>query len=81
MYHVLFLLYRKVTQLYICIHSFSPIAVWDLSCICDLHCGSWQQCWIPNSLSEARDRTDILVYISWICFLCATTGTPQTLKV
>ena len=32
----------------------------DLSCICDLHC-SLCQCWILNPLSEARDRTRILM--------------------
>ena len=31
----------------------------DLSCICDLHHSSRQH-WILNSLSEARDRTNIL---------------------
>ena len=35
-------------------------ATWDPSCICDLHQSS-QQCWILNPLSEARDRTHILM--------------------
>ena len=32
----------------------------DLGCICDLHHSS-RQCWILNPLSEARDRTGILM--------------------
>ena len=32
----------------------------DLSCICDLHCSSWQY-QILNPLSEARDQTCILM--------------------
>ena len=32
----------------------------DPSCICNLHHSSWQ-CWILNPLSEARDRTRILM--------------------
>ena len=47
----------------------------DLSRICNLHHSS-QQHRIPNPLSEARDRTHILVDISWICFCCVTMGTP-----
>ena len=46
----------------------------DLSHICDLHHSS-QQCWIPNPLTEARDRTRILMVASQIRFHCATTGT------
>jgi len=42
-------------------------ATWDPSCICDLHHGS-QQRWILNPLSEARDRTCILMDTSWIHF-------------
>ena len=47
----------------------------DLSRICNLHHSSWQ-CRIPNPLSEARDRTFVLMVPSWICFCCTTTGTP-----
>ena len=32
---------------------------------------------ILNLLSEARDRTRILMDTSGICFHCATTGTPS----
>ena len=39
----------------------------DLSCVCDLHHGSWQ-CWILNPLSEVRDRTCVLTDMSWILF-------------
>ena len=37
----------------------TAMATMDLSHICDLGC-SLQQCWIPNPLSDARDRTCIL---------------------
>ena len=48
----------------------------DLSHICDLH-HSWQQCQIPNPLSEAMDWTHILMDTSWIGFHWTTMGTPQ----
>ena len=51
-------------------------ATQDLSLICDLHHSSWQCC-ILIPLSEARDRTHILVVPSRIHFHCATTGTPH----
>ena len=35
-------------------------ATWDLSHICDVHHSSWQ-CQILNPLSEAKDRTHILM--------------------
>ena len=31
---------------------------------------------ILNPLSKTRDRNWNLMFISWICFCCATTGTP-----
>ena len=46
----------------------------DPSHVCDLHHSS-QQCLILNLLSEARDRTWVLVDTSWIHFCWATTGT------
>ena len=49
------------------------IATQDLSCVCDLHHSSWQ-CQILNPLSKARDRTQILMDISWIGFHCTTMG-------
>jgi len=45
----------------------TAIAMWDLSCVCDLHHNSWQ-CWILNPLSEAGDGTLILMDASWICY-------------
>ena len=48
----------------------------DLSCICDLHHSAWQ-CQIFNPLSKIRDGTYNLMVPSWICFQCATTGTPK----
>ena len=41
---------------------------------CDLHHSSWQ-CGILNPLSEARDRTCVLMYTSQISFHWATMGT------
>ena len=49
-------------------------AMLDLSCVCYLHHSS-QQCWIPDPLSEAKDRTFILMDTSQIYFHCATRGT------
>ena len=46
------------------------------SCICDLHHSSRQHR-IPDPVSEARDRTRILLDTSRIHFHCATTGTHQ----
>ena len=42
-------------------------ATQDLSCIRDLHCSS-QQRQILNPLIKARDRTHILMDISWVCY-------------
>ena len=50
-------------------------AVQDPSHICDLHHSSGKH-QILNPLSEARDRTCNLMDPSWICFHCATMGTP-----
>ena len=47
----------------------------DPSRVCDLHHSLWQ-CWIPESLSKARDWTHILMDTSQICFHCATMETP-----
>ena len=44
----------------------------DLGRVCDLHHSSWQ-CRILNPLSEARDRTLVLMDASWACY---TMGTP-----
>ena len=40
-------------------------AAQDLSRVCNLHHSSWQ-CWILNPLSEARDRTCVLMDSSQI---------------
>ena len=47
----------------------------DLSHVCELHHSSWQ-CWILNPLSEARDRTYILMDPGRIWFYHTTMGTP-----
>ena len=39
----------------------------DPSRVCSLHCSS-QQCWILNPLSEARDRTLVLMDTSRVCY-------------
>lgn len=43
------------------------------------HTAHWQ-CWIPDSLSKARDQTRILMDPSWIHFCCAMTGILQTIS-
>ena len=50
----------------------TAMAMWDPSCICDQYHNS-QQSRIHDPLSEARDRTYILMNPIWICFLCGTT--------
>ena len=54
-------------------------AMRDLSHICSLHHSS-RQCQILNLLSEARDRTCVLMDTSQICFPCVTMGTPSLLS-
>ena len=52
-------------------------ATWDPSHVCDVHHRS-QQCWILNPLSEARDRTWVLMNARRIQFCRATMGTPTS---
>ena len=52
-------------------------AMWNLSCICDLHHSSRQH-WILNSLSKARDRTCILIDTGQVHYCWAVTGTPAS---
>ena len=49
----------------------------DLSCVCDPHPSSRQRL-ILNPLSEARDRTRILMDISQVCELLSPEGTFST---
>ena len=51
-------------------------ATQDPSSICNRHHSS-RRCQILNPLSEVRDRICVLMVPSWICFCCATTGTPS----
>ena len=44
--------------------------------VCDL-CGSFQQHWMLNPLSEARDQTNILVETSRVLNLLSQNGTPS----
>ena len=55
----------------------TAIATRDPSLVCDLHHSSWQSRWIANPLSEAGDRTYILMDTSRIYFHCTTAGTPS----
>ena len=48
----------------------------DLSFICNLHHSTWQ-CQILNTLSEAKDRTPILMDTSWVHYCWPTMGTPR----
>ena len=49
-------------------------ATWDLSCVCDVQCSSWQ-CGILKPLSGARDLTRILMDTSWVYYHWAMMGT------
>ena len=49
----------------------------DPSHVCNLHHSSMQY-QIPDSQSEARDPTCILMYTGWIHFCCTTMGTPPS---
>ena len=51
-------------------------AMWDVSHVCNLHHSSWQRR-ILNPLSKARDRTQILMDASQVCYHQATMGTPS----
>ena len=53
----------------------TAIAMPDPGRVCDLHHNS-QQRWILNPLSEARDRTRVLMVPRRIRFRCTTTGSP-----
>ena len=53
-------------------------AMLDSNRICNLHQSSWLR-QILNALSEARDRTLILMDTSRIRYHWATTGTPKLL--
>ena len=48
----------------------------DLSHVCDLHHSSWQH-QILNPLSEARDKTCILMDTGQVCYPWAQMGTPN----
>ena len=51
-------------------------ATWNLSCLCHLHHSSWQR-QVLNPLSEAGDRTWVLMNTSWVHYCLATIGTPR----
>ena len=51
-------------------------ATLDLSHVCDLHHSSGQH-QILNPLREARDRTHVLMNISWVHYHKATRRTPK----
>ena len=52
----------------------------DPSCICNIHQSSWKHR-ILDPLSEARDRTHILMDTSWVHVPCAIKGTPPDLPL
>ena len=51
----------------------------DPSSLCSLHHSSWQRR-ILNPLSEARDRTCVLMDTGQVHFCCATMGTPPVIS-
>ena len=51
-----------------------------LSCVCNLHHSSWQH-WILYPLSEARDRSCVLMDTIQIHFHWATKETPTTFEL
>ena len=53
-------------------------AMWNPSCVYDLHPSSWQR-QILNPLRDARDQARILMDTSQIGFCCAITRTPTVL--
>ena len=55
-------------------------ATQDPSWVYNLHHSSRQR-WILNLLSEARDRTLILMDTGWICYYWATMGTLRTFNI
>ena len=59
--------------------STTATATEDLSCVCDLHHSSRQCLITPNPLSEARDRTCILMDPSRVRFPGTTIGIPRLL--
>ena len=50
-------------------------ATQDPSHVCNLHYSS-RKCWILNPLNVAGNQSRILLDTGWICFCCATMGTP-----
>ena len=56
---------RVKSELQLPAYDPTATAMWDLSCVSDLHHGS-PQCWILNPLSEARDQISILIDTSWV---------------
>ena len=54
-------------------------AIWDLS-IFDLHHSSWQH-WILNPMSEARDKTHILMDPCLVCKLLRHIGNSLALAI
>ena len=51
-------------------------AMWDPSCVCDLHHSSWQR-WILNPLSRARDQTYVLMDASRVHNLLSHNGNSK----
>ena len=67
-----------MNQSYSCQPTYTTATVtWDPSCMCEVHYSSRQH-QIPNPLSEARDRSHVLMDTSWICFCCPTMGLPTS---
>jgi len=55
-------------------------AMWDPSCICDLHHSSWQH-QILNPPREARDHARILMDTSWVLNLWSHNGNSSLILI
>ena len=72
--------HMEVTRLGVELLPAYATAMPDLSCICDLHHSLWQ-CWILNSLNEARDPTHTLMDKSQVLNLLSHIGNSQVLAL
>ena len=69
---------RPGVELELQLPAYAPAtAMRDPSHVCDLHHSS-RQCWMPDPLSEARDRTSSLMDTTQNCSRWAMMGAPRS---